>query len=141
MNPSETTVPLYPTQTAPHRAGELVAWREGTLGDRWPPQAYGARESAYENGIFGHGLGEAPTAEGITTVGEPRAYRDGLFNQVVLAPSHAERVTAFRDGIFRSPMGQDESGSEDATKWLLVGAIIALNLGIAVIYDLTRSRR
>lgn len=144
MNPSETSAPLYPTQIAPQQPPSLRAWRDGTFGQRYAPGPQ--RESAYDNGIFGHGVGDVPSAEATTTTGggAPRAYRDGVFSRVPLAErSHsAERVTAFHDGIFGPPVGEitithrdTEDGQvvtiDDDMLWLKTG-LAALVIGATV---------
>lgn len=123
MNPAETTAPLYPTETAPHHGPSLQAWRDGAFGDRYAPSPYGQRQSAYDNGIFGHGLGDIPSAEEAIVAGggEPRAYRDGLFNRMRAVAPPGGLVTAFRDGIFDGAVGdvtittRDTDGGEVTT--------------------------
>jgi len=109
MNPAEQEMPIYPTQIASHRPGDLTAWREGVLGERRVPDAYGQRLTPYKSGVFGPSLGDAETGT-MVGGGDLRAYRDGLFSTVAPAeaPSGHERLTAFHSGIFGGAVGQDE---------------------------------
>ncbi len=142
MNEAETAMPLYPTQIAPHRAGGLTAWRDGSFGERATPSPHGQSLRPYDNGIFGGELGQLSAEHGTMVGGGPlRAYRDGLFNRVKLTEEapYGERVTAFHDGVFGGAVGQNDGLDQNTKMALWVGAGVAL-VGIAAYLMMGRKR-